>query len=106
MDLSTDIKFIMIAQTIRKLLSDEVGQKKVKIYLLWFLTVVNFPAKFVFFKFLYLIFEIFITRRCSQYSRSCDRTKKYFNTKTLYKRKTSGAALHISSNKFISKVLA
>ena len=32
--------------------------------------------------------------------------KKKFNTKKPYKRKTSGAALHISSNKFISKLLA
>ena len=35
----------MIAQTIKKLLSDEVG-KKVNIYLIWFMTVVNFPAFF------------------------------------------------------------
>ena len=42
------MKFIMITQTIRNLLSDEVGQKKFKIYLLWFMTVVNLPANYDF----------------------------------------------------------
>ena len=47
----------MIAQAIRKSLIDEVGQKKVKLYLLWFMIVGNFPAKCVLF-FKILIFDI------------------------------------------------